>query len=339
VAVNRSSIPEIEEDIDRAAADWFARKRSGEMTLGQAQELEAWLAADPAHRAALDAVETMWAGADSVRSDPVVLALREAALKARRPSWRLITGGAIAACLALLVAGPMLNDGSGLMPGPRTFRTEAGQTSTITLPDGSKVTLDADTVLRADETARTRKLELLQGRAFFRVAKDPSRPFVVTARDKTVTALGTAFDVRLTGAQVQVTLVEGKVRVEAPVPVAGAAPLAPVRKQSTEMTAGSQLVAPPGGSWTLAKVDTNAEVSWASGQLVFAGRSLAQVAEELNAHSDKKIVITDPAVGRAMISGSFDAGDVEGFVRAVEAYRLAQVEVESDSRVELVAPE
>jgi transmembrane sensor len=246
-------------------------------------------------------------------------------------------GGAMAAALAGLVVTTAFVAGRPdvLALGPRTFSTSPGQTSTISLPDGSKVTLDADTVLRARESADRRSLELVRGRAFFRVAKDPKRPFVVAARGKTVTAIGTAFDVSLERNGVQVTLLEGKVKVDAPV---AAAPLAGRRLQSTEMTPGSQLVAPDNGSWRMAKVDASQEVSWAAGQLVFAGKSLAQVAEELNRRSEKKVVIEDPSVGRAVISGSFDAGDVEGFVRAVEGYGLARVDHETRDRIELAAP-
>lgn len=327
------------DDLRQAASDWFARKRSGRMTVDEARTLDAWLAEDPAHRAALESVELMWAASDAIRSDPAVLAIREEALKGARPRWRTVAvGGAIAATLAGLVvmAATVTGRLDMLALGPRTFSTSPGQTSTISLPDGSKVTLDADTVLRARETPDRRSLELVRGRAFFRVAKDPKRPFVVAARGKTVTAIGTAFDVSLERGGVQVTLLEGKVKVDAPVPAA--APLTSQRLQSTEMTSGSQLVAPDNGSWRVAKVDASQEVSWAAGQLVFAGKSLAQVAAELNRRSEKKVVIQDPSVGRAVISGSFDAGDVEGFVRAVEGYGLARVEHETSDRIELAAP-
>ncbi|HEX6858585.1 MAG TPA: FecR domain-containing protein [Caulobacteraceae bacterium] len=320
--------------IRQTAADWFARKRSGAMTLAEAAELEAWLAESADHQIALDSVELMWAASEAIRGEPAVLAIREAALKGRkRPRW--LVGGAIAASVAAMALGGGIYAQrlDPLTPGPRTFSTSDGQTSTITLPDGSKVTLDEETVVRAHETKDRRSLDLVRGRAFFRVAKDPSRPFVVAAGDKTVTALGTAFDVSLRDGGVKVTLLEGKVKVATPT-----TPLAPRKVQSTEMTPGSQLVAPEDGSWKLAKVDASQEVSWAAGQMVFAGKSLAQVAAELNARSDKKIVIDDPAVGRAVISGSFDTGDVEGFVRAVEGYGLARVGAETKERVELVAP-
>jgi transmembrane sensor len=323
-------------NIHRQAADWFARKRSGAMTVQEAAELDAWLAADADHQMALDSVELMWAASEAIRHEPAVLEIREEALKDRRPR-RWAFGAMAAGLAALVVSGAIYAGGHNtLTPGPRTFSTSAGQTTTITLPDGSKVTLDADTVVRAHETAHRRSLDLIKGRAFFRVAKDPSRPFVVAARDKTVTAVGTAFDVALRPDGVKVTLLEGKVKVDEPAPAHTL--LAPVRHQSTEMTAGSQLTAPDDGSWRMAQVDASEETSWAAGQLVFAGKSLAEVAQELNRRSDKKIVIDDPTVGRAVISGSFDAGDVESFVRAVQGYGLARVASETPERVELAAP-
>jgi transmembrane sensor len=323
--------------VHRQAADWFARKRSGAMTVQEAAALDAWLAADADHQMALHSVELMWAASEAIRHEPAVLAIREEALDMRAPHRRWAFGAIAAGVAALVATGAVYTSGRHtLTPGPRTFSTSAGQTTTITLPDGSKVTLDADTVVRAHETAHRRSLDLVKGRAFFRVAKDPSRPFVVAARDKTVTAVGTAFDVALRPDGVKVTLLEGKVKVDEPAPARGL--LAPPRHQSTEMTAGSQLTAPDDGSWRMAKVDASEETSWAAGQLVFAGKSLEEVAQELNRRSDKKIVIDDPTVGRAVISGSFDAGDVESFVRAVQGYGLARVASETPERVELAAP-
>jgi transmembrane sensor len=311
---------------------------SGAMTVNEAAELEAWLAAGADHQMAFDSVELMWAASEAIRHEPAVLEIREEALKAGRPGRRIAAFAALAASLgALVVTGAVYtSQHNALTPGPRTFSTSPGQTTTITLPDGSKVTLDADTVVRAHETRARRSLDLIKGRAFFRVAKDPSRPFVVAARDKTVTAVGTAFDVALRPDGVKVTLLEGKVKVDAA--SAAPSPLSPLRHQSTEMTAGSQLTAPDDGSWRMAKIDASEETSWAAGQLVFAGKSLSEVAGELNRRSDKKVIIADASVGRAVISGSFDAGDVEGFVRAVQGYGLARVAKETNEEIELAAP-
>src|SRR5690606_35324362 len=82
------------------------------------------------------------------------------------------------------------------------------------LSDGSRITLGAGSRIRVDYTAAARRLTVEAGEAFFAVARDPQRPFVVHAGSGTITALGTAFNVRSLAGRVVVTVVEGKVEVE-----------------------------------------------------------------------------------------------------------------------------
>jgi transmembrane sensor len=334
-------IEEVPETVEAAAARWFARKRSGMMTAQEAGALEVWLARDPEHRAVFDQTEYWWGAASALRNDPSILTLREDV--AARPRKRMFVGGAMAASLAVAVLGGWSAVSSGLVPAPafmeaqQTFRTGVGQTATVRLRDGSVVTLDTDTVLRARLTEDRRSIRLSKGQAFFKVAKDASRPFVVAAGDKLVTATGTAFTVRVEKEQVEVTLVEGRVRVEeAPPPLR--APAAPP-VESTDMKPGSKLVAVEDRHWTLDRVDTSKATSWMEGQLIFEDRALGEVVAELNRYSDRKIVIADAAVAATPITGAFATGDVEAFVSAVRAYRLAAIVSESRGEVELSAVE
>ena len=335
---------ELPETVDAAAARWFARKRSGTMSAHEAEALEVWLARDPEHRAVFDQTEYWWGAASALRNDPGILALREDV--AARPRRRLFVGGAMAASLAVAMLGGWGAVNSGLLPAPafmeasQTFRTGVGQTATVRLRDGSVVTLDTDTVLRARLTEDRRSIRLSRGQAFFKVAKDTTRPFVVAAGDKLVTATGTAFTVRVEKEQVEVTLVEGRVRVEeAPPPVRAPASRAAPPVESTDMNPGSRLVAVEDRHWTMGRVDTSKATSWMEGQLIFEDRPLGQVVAELNRYSDRKIVIADAAVANTPITGAFATGDVEGFVSAVRAYRLASVVSETRREVELAAVE
>lgn len=332
--------------VDDIAAAWFARQRAGDMAPDQAAELEAWLEADPEHRAALDALHRAWERAELARHDPEILAWRERALK--RPSaWRrLLTARAVAAALvvALLGTGSAWMVGSaGLLTGywrfsGQEFGTDHGQRATFTLPDGSRVTLNTDSRLRTMASDGKRVVYLDKGQAFFRVAKDASHPFVVHAGGRTITAIGTAFDVRVEGRHFEVTLVEGKVRVEAPLPAApakaNAAKPAPVT-QATEMAAGSQLVAVDPRGWTVRPADTARETSWLAGRLMFENETLATVAAEFDRYSEQKITFADPALADLRITGTFRSSDVGTFVRALEKYRLARVETETDDAVRL----
>lgn len=334
--------------VDDVAAAWFARQRAGDMAPAESAELEAWLDADPEHRAALDALHRAWERAELARHDPEILAWRERALK--RPSgWRrFVAPRAIAAALAIAVLGvgsTWMVGSAGLLTGywrfsGQEFRTDHGQRATFTLPDGSKVTLNTDSRLRTRAADGKRMVYLDKGQAFFRVAKDASHPFVVHAGGRTITAIGTAFDVRVDNRRFEVTLVEGKIRVEAPLPAPPAKPnvaqSAPVT-QATEMAAGSQLVAVDPRGWTVRPANTARETSWLAGRLMFENETLATVAAEFDRYSEQKITFADPALADLRITGTFRSSDVGTFVRALEKYRMARIDSETDDAVRLSA--
>lgn len=326
------------ERIDEEAAAWFARRRSGQMTAADVAELELWLARDTEHRHAFDLAERMWSEVEGIRSDPRIIAIRERGQG--RPvgspprSW---LGPAIAASLAIaglgswgLVSMPEL--GAVSSPARQEFRTSVGQRTTVTLSDGSIVTLDTDTVLRTIDTRHERRIVLEKGRAFFRVAQDKSRPFVVAVGDRTITATGTAFDVNAARDRFEVILVEGEVKVERFVPGVDGRPRA---VRVADVSAGSRLSTVNGQKWALSPVDAAKETSWLSGQLTYDDQPLSDVVADMNRYSDKKIVLLDEQLAEQPLSGVYKAGDVEEFVRLLKEYRMVEVRFNSESRVEL----
>ncbi len=327
------------ETLQAQAAGWFARERSGAMDGAERQALDAWLT-DPAHRAAYDAVARAWASVAVTRSAPEILAIRAEARRRPAPPWRRAAWPRIAAaCVALAVVGAVslfVGREAGVVQSralkAEVYRTALGERSTMTLRDGTVVTLNTDTVLRTESAAGKRLVYLDKGQAFFRVAKDPRRPFVVTAAGRTITALGTAFDVRVDGA-FEVTLVEGKVKVETKAAAARSAAV-----QATEMLPGSQLVASADQAWRVAPTDTGKETSWLTGWLDFDNEPLGQVAAEFNRYSPRKIVVEDAALAATPVSGRFEAGDVEAFTRALENYEIARVDIATPAAITLSAP-
>lgn len=332
------------DDRDEIATAWFARRRSGAVTAEENAELERWLSSDPANRAAYDAVDLTWRAAEALRSDPEVLSLREEALKARYlPRRRLFGAGLAAAVVAgAVLLSPLALTGMGALRAlhDQEFRTGIGQQATVKLPDGSVVTLNTDSVLRTRADKGKRLLFLDKGQAFFKVAHDPKHPFVVAAGGRTVTALGTQFDVRVGPHDFRVTLVQGKVRVEAPTTAVGlalakaGAPLATGSVQATEMTAGSELAAVDNRHWNVTTTDVDRETSWLRGQLIFERERLGDVAQEMNRYSTKKIVV-DRAAADIPITAAFKPGDIDGFVRAVRDYGFVQVVSDNENSVEL----
>ena len=330
-----------------AAAGWVALRRSGEMSDADYADLERWLATDPVHVAALRHAEEAWALAGAAREDPDLLALREEAVlkPGRRRRWfgtpALPFAASVAA--ALLLAGATFMSpggwsGARLWFGPirQELHTSVGQRTDITLPDGSVVTLDTDTAIRTIESRRERRVELTKGQAFFRVAKDPGRPFVVVAGDRKVTAVGTAFAVRVDNGCFQLTMVQGVVKVEAPL---SARRGAPPRIQTASMSAGSQLITVVNHQWTIRPVDALKETGWTKGLLIYEATPLETVAQELNRYSERKIVIEDPKVAHRLVNGTFRANDVDGAIMALESYGLVRVASEDQNVIRLAAAE
>jgi transmembrane sensor len=228
--------------------------------------------------------------------------------------------GAIAACAVLVLGGVAAWRGAGYLSGliapqPTRYATRVGQTMSVGLPDGSLAILDTNSELRAWAPGKTRRLELVRGRAFFKVAKDPTRPFVVRVGDHSVTALGTQFDVDLRPRSFRVVLSEGRVRVKSDHPAGGAA-------SSVDMNAGYQLVARD-DDWNLSRTDTRGAEGWVSGRLVFDDAPLSAIAAELGRYSTVPITVA-PGVADRRMSAVLPAKDPEAFVASVEAQGLAR---------------
>ena len=132
------------------------------------------------------------------------------------------------------------------------------------------------------------------------------------------------------------TLVEGKVRVDTP--AAARLPAAPA-VQTTEMLAGTQLVAGDGGRLSVEPTDTARETAWLTGWLKFENEPLGQVVGELTRYSDTKILLEDPALAAMPVSGRFKAGDLDAFLKAVKIYDVEPVAAPRDGVVRLAMKE
>lgn len=345
------------------AASWFARHRSGDWGATDEAAFTDWLRRDPAHAEAWARQQQLWSRLDAVRDDPRVLAMREAALQraaqaqsVRHRGWRF---AAIAAGVAIvgLVAWQLprrpntTTDGATVASVPAAptaagrspaqvhdAATRIGERLEQTLADGSRVTLNTDSAIHVDFTGRERRVTLVRGEAFFEVAKDPTRPFVVAAASRRVVAVGTAFAVRMQAQQLRVTLVEGRVRVigAAAAPAAEAAPgqaavanpgpgagatgaAAPI-----ELEPGSALIADASGAARVERLDAGLATSWRTGRLVFDDQPLAEVVAEMNRYSVQRLEIATPALGRRRVSGVFEATGGAAFAAALETYGIVR---------------
>ncbi len=326
------------------AMNWRLLQQERELSRSERKAFTEWLGRSERHRDAYEELKSFWGTADVLDRHPeyqTVLQQTETALNGRRLTRRALAAGFAAALVGMGGLGYYLQLPKSLAD--QTFRTAVGQTASVTLPDGSSVTLNTDTIVRTRADNDRRLVYLDKGQAYFEVAKDSHHPFVVAAAGRTVTALGTAFDVRVDGGELKVVLVEGKVRVEdVKAPAVSSAPVSqrpkPAQTMTTEMSAGSQLVTTADTEWRLTLTDTQRETSWLKGQLVFDSAPLGEVVEEMNRYSPRKITIADPTLAQRPIGGRLTPGDIHGFSMMLQTASIATLREEPDGRIVIVAP-
>jgi transmembrane sensor len=191
---------------------------------------ETWLASSAAHREAYERAQSMWSHFERDADSSELRALRTAALgvtPAAKPWPQMAAAIAAVGCLAWLAAvgfKSTVQNNSAVLPGAASraagekYITARNERSTVTLSDGTVVTLNLDTALDVAFTPSERLVRITHGQAFFEVAHNPQRPSVVAAADRRISVLGTQFDVRLDPDRVEVVLLEGRVAVDHALP-------------------------------------------------------------------------------------------------------------------------
>lgn len=320
------------------AATWFMRLRAPAADLDDATiaEFEAWLDRHPDHTVLYEQAAAAWGAVEDHAAVPeMVVARRDALERTRRlvrDRWSPGSGArrfAIAAGIAAIVVAVGMAIGPWSR-GAETYETVRNETRVMTLPDGTRMALDAKSRAKVSYEPQSRAVELLEGQAQFEVAKDPTRPFMVKAGGRTVVALGTVFNVELINSQVLVTLIEGHVAVT---DLPAGAPVS-----TRELTAGEQLVMRSGGPAELRRAvnvaNTNA---WRQGKLVFEEELLSSALARINRYAQAPLIVGDDKAGRVRISGVFNTGDTAAFTEALEQYFGVRVERGGDGAVRLYA--
>jgi transmembrane sensor len=335
----------------REAADWWlARRALHGLSPRDEAGFARWLA-DPVNAASFARADAAHFRAGLCAAEPEILQLRAEALRprpfARVVGPRLVAGLAAAAVVCAVMAGVTLQPRPQIAPQPaperpaiaasdsKRYETRLGEQRRVRLDDGSMVSLNTGSVLQVSYNKQRRDVRLLKGQALFEVAHNSAWPFVVTAGDRQVTAIGTAFDVRLDGSVVSVVLVEGKVRVE-PLHLKGLERLVPHLAEEV-LAPGERLVARQGvAEVRIAAADVQEATRWTEGQIIFRDDLMSAAVGELNRYSETRLFVTDPRVAGLKVSGVFSVTHPEYFIDAVTAFYPVDVRRRSPGVVELV---
>lgn len=309
-------LPGSEARAEDAALAWFVRLRDEEVSEDDKATFRAWLGADPTNAQAYGEVVRLWGGLDGVSQRPSTLIhpvithppARRSALS------RLAMAASLAAAFGL---GAYALAPAGFLA---DHRTSAGEQRTVTLTDGSNMEINTASAISIAFDPEVRQVTLHGGEAYFEVAKDPTRPFVVDAGAGRIEVLGTAFSVRRFGDAVSVIVTESEVEVSGP------------DGRTAVVRAGQSLeVTESGGLGRTEPADAGKSLAWRRGRLVFDNRPLGEVLAELERYRTGRILIMDSALESLPVTGSFSIARPEDSLQTVERtlplhlYRLSDL--------------
>lgn len=293
-------MPTESERLLEQACDWLGKMHSGEFSSAEQQQLANWRTADPAHDQAWQQAQALWLGMERLRgrtipgSEPL---LQE---RYRKPQSRHSTplfyrphllplAVACSAVLAVTLAAfyplPLLQ---------ADYSTGKGEQRTITLADGSRVTLNTTSALAIHFDDSVRRVELLQGEAFFEVAKREHHPFVVTAEGSEMRAVGTAFDVRLRPDQTKVELVEGIVEIKDS-----------QNRHRERLHAGQTALINADNIAVQAMNQSENMALWRDGYLQFDGLPLHEAVAQINRYRPGRVLLLNNDLADKRVSGLF----------------------------------
>ena len=257
---------------DDQAANWIARLGTRTISLDTIQKFARWRE-DPANAEAYRRAEQLWSRTGELAGDPDIQA---ALAQAQSRSPRRFGAKQIAATGLTTALAASLAVGAFFWQIRDTYATEVGEQRSLQLADGSRVRLDTASKIRIRFTEGERRIELAEGQAFFEVAHNPARPFVVSTSDASVTAVGTVFEVRHVGSETRVVLVSGAVDV-----VQAATKGAPQRLLPNQQTAIKS------GKAKVSTVNADTATSWTEGELTFVDTPLAEAVAEVTYGSER----------------------------------------------------
>jgi len=312
-----------------------------------------WLRADAAHRRAWVAIEKLSVTAQSIPKDKIPeawLAWRDpaavSAVHRRKTRVQVFVRLAIAASIAACAIGIALTVSESINSHRLVaeqlqaveierehLETALGENRMFALKDGSHVTLGAQTAIEVELSKQIRRIRLARGEAYFEVAKNSERPFVVEMTMATVTATGTAFNIHRDGHESIVTVTEGQVRVDHLSSVPGYS-----HKQELILNAGEQAQVTVD---ELTRSHTGAAVedvlSWQHGRLAFEGQRLSDILKDVNRYTSTPIRVASDEVGNALLTTTVTTDNIDGWIESIE--QVLYIKAQRDANEIVFRPE
>jgi transmembrane sensor len=306
-----------------AAANWTVRRDRG-LSATESIQYELWLAADPRHGEAIRRNAAAWTRLDQLPESLATSVLASAARRrALRRRWFGFGSLAAAAAVVWFISVPR---GTTPPAAPSAIAAATGIPRSLTLSDGTLVQLNTGSELLEQFTPGERRVQLVRGEAHFAVTKNHVRPFVVQAGNIAIRAVGTAFNVNLQSASIDVLVLEGSVQVEPPPAAEAVAPLPLLNAGQRAVVALAPLSAAAAVVvTTLSPEEVVRTLAWQEPLMRLGGATLAEVAAGFEARTGRRVILADTSLAGLRLGGRFRADDIDGFAQLL---MTLQIEVE-----------
>lgn len=314
----------------QTAADWWTRLRDPRRSDDSARRWLDWTTADASRIDAFERIDELASQLGSIDPEARAALLREfSPQSAWRTHWLALT--LAAACAVVIVTGGVLTLRS---TAPATGKDERFTTAIaidrdVALLDGSRVSLGGASELEAHFERDLREVELAKGEAYFEVAHDASRPFIVAAGAVSIRAVGTAFNVRRTGERVTIAVTEGRVRITSS---EGASMSRASGADALEAVAGQQVSYDPHASGlAVISISPAQATSWRDHRLEFVNEPLDIVVANINRYSTRPLRIADAQIGALTFTGTVRPDALDGWLRALGKILPVHVATSADA--------
>ncbi|CCH47809.1 FecR family protein [Pseudodesulfovibrio piezophilus] len=344
---------EIDANIINVACQWRATLADDHVSTVDKNAFVKWLEENPLHKEAYEQVEKFWQDLEFLKQESlddsffiptwrertrsVVWRIHECINKKSKPAFYGL-GGVCALVLLVFLCFPQII----LFPSysGEIFATGIGEKKTLHLADGSRITLGADTSVKVTFTRTSRHIQMSTGEAFYEVAKDPKRPFIVVSGEHQITVHGTIFDVRHNTQRIQVAVREGVVSVTAlqkispldrtkpPQPPTSHSPLV----QSKILKAGEQLtILAEKGLQPVTHIQPQSIGLWRNNILAYIDTPLSEIVADMNRYQSRKISIHDALVANIKITATFNSNDVDKTLQTLTEILPIRLESSTES--------
>lgn len=333
------------------ASEWVIHMNEGDASAADIDSFCDWLRRSPVHVREYLRAEAVWAGLEFVdpgrqidielllgRGDGIVVEMPQhgyaGGVQASQPARWHRPFIAAASFVGALMLGVFI--WQSVLPENYRYETGLGEQRRLVLDDGSIVDMNTLSEIEVRLTASERLVRLKKGEAYFTVAKESERPFVVESRQAEVRALGTQFNVYNRPGEVLVTVVEGLVAVRNATRDDREAVQEDDRQfalAAVELGAGQQIAVAPSTLGPKLAADTRKSTAWRERRLYFDNQPLSEVVVEFNRYNARRLVIDDPLLARQRIVAVFNADQPDALVRFLtQEHRIEAVSV-SENRL------